>query len=267
MLLAPARGGSRSNPASRRETLSNSVVPESQPVRDRAELEERVRALGPWFHNLDLAGVATAPDHPLGNFLEEIWSHVERQIPADMTGMTVLDIGCNAGFYSQRLARRGATVLGLDHDERYLAQARFAAEVNGLGIEYRGLDVYNLDQLTGRFDYVLFMGVFYHLRYPLYGLDKVVRHVGKRLIFQSMIRGPRTSLSVPADAPITERSMFERPGFPAMYFVENRYAGDPTNWWVPNENGMAAMLRSAGLTILAHPFTEMWVCEPNGAVA
>ena len=59
--------------------------------------------------------------------------------------------------------------------------------------------------------------------------------------------------------------MFERPGFPCMYFIEHRYAGDPTNWWVPNESGMAAMLRSAGLTLLAHPFSEMWICEPNRA--
>ncbi len=243
--------------------MSNSVVPETQPAWDHARLEERVRALGPWFHNLDLHGVATAPDHPLGNFLEEIWSHVERQIPADMSGMTVLDIGCNAGFYSQRLARRGAIVLGVDHDERYLEQARFAAQVNGLDIEFRRMDVYELDQLPGPFDCVLFMGVFYHLRYPLYGLDKVVRLVGGRLIFQSMIRGSRAAPTVPTDAPISEHAMFERPGYPAMFFIENRYAGDPTNWWVPNESGMAAMLRSAGLTVLAHPFNEMWVCEPN----
>ncbi len=243
--------------------MSNSVVPEPQSAWDRTRLEERVRELGPWFHNLDLHGVATAPDHPLGNFLEEIWWHVERQIPTDMTGMSVLDIGCNGGFYSQRLARRGANVLGVDHDERYLAQARFAAEVNGLDIEFRRLDVYDLDQLSGPFDLVLFMGVLYHLRYPLYGLDKVVRLVGGRLVFQSMIRGTDAVFNVPPDAPITEHAMFERPGFPCMYFIENRYAGDPTNWWVPNESGMAAMLRSAGLTILAHPFTEMWVCEPN----
>lgn len=243
-------------------TLSNSVVQATSGY-DRAGIERRVRELGPWFHNLDVGGVQTAPDHPLGDFLEPIWGHVEPHLPADMRGMTVLDIGCNAGFYSQRLTRRGAKVLGVDHDERYLEQARFAAEVAGLPIEFRRMDVYELDSLQGTFDYVFFMGVFYHLRYPIYGLDKVVRLVGKRLVFQSMIRGVPEQPEIPPDAPISDREMFEQPGFPCMYFIEKRYAGDPTNWFIPNESGMAAILRSAGLKLLAHPFNEMWICEPG----
>lgn len=241
--------------------LSNSVVTQTQDAWDRPAIEERVRALAPWFHNLDLRGVATAPDHFLGNFLEEMWWHVEHFLPAAMTGKTVLDIGCNAGFYSQKLTRRGARVLGVDHDEHYLEQARFAAEVEGLDIEFRRMDVYDLDQLDTTFDYVFFMGVFYHLRYPVYGLDKVTRLVGERLIFQSMIRGVADRPDVPPDAAITDRSLFEQPGFPCMYFIEDRYAGDPTNWWVPNESGMEAILRSTGLHIVAHPFAEMWICD------
>lgn len=227
-----------------------------------ARLRQRVEELGPWFHDLDLGrGVRTAPDHPLGNFLGEMWQVVQRYIPEDLTGATVLDIGCNAGFYSQQLRRRGAAVLGIDHDEHYLAQARFAAEVNGLGIDYRRMEVYDVDAVGEEFDYVLFMGVLYHLRYPLYALDKVARLPRKRLIFQSMIRGVPGTIDVPDDAPITERAMFEHPRFPAMYFIEKCYVGDPTNWWVPNEAGTEAMLRSAGLRIIDHPFLEMWICE------
>jgi tRNA (mo5U34)-methyltransferase len=70
-------------------------------------LEERVRALGPWFHDLEIHGVRTAPGHPLGDFLDELWLQVEPAFPADMRGMTVLDIGCNAGFYSLKLHERG----------------------------------------------------------------------------------------------------------------------------------------------------------------
>src|SRR5690606_23046745 len=132
----------------------------------------------------------------------------------------------------------------------------------GAEIDYRLMDVYEVDTFDQKFDYVLFMGVFYHLRYPLFALDKVARLPRERLVFQSMVRGPGDSPDVAPDYPITEKEIFEDPRFPAMYFIEHRYAGDPTNWWVPNEAGLEAMLRSAGLRIVAHPFTELWICEP-----
>lgn len=227
------------------------------------ELAERVRALGPWFHDLDLHGVRTAPDHPLGDFLHDLWRQVEPAFPADMTGKTVLDIGCNAGFYSLQLHARGARVTGIDHDPRYLAQARFAAEVLGAEIEYLQLEAYDVDRLGRRFDYVLFMGVLYHLRHPLLALERVAAVVRERLVFQSMLRGPERVFEPAPDYPIGEREVFEEPGFPAMYFIEHAYAGDPTNWWVPNRAGVEAMLRAAGLRIDARVEGEVYFCSPS----
>ncbi len=229
--------------------------------RDRVEAE--VRRLGPWFHDLDLGGVRTAPDHPLGGFLGDLWSTVEAAFPADMTGKRVLDIGCNAGFYSFQLRRRGARVLGIDHDPRYLAQARFAAGVLGLDVEFRELEVYDVVELGETFDYVLFMGVLYHLRYPLLALDRVARVVEETLVVQSMVRGAAPPAAVSTDAPLEEERMFHEPGFPGMYFVEHSYAGDPSNWWIPNEAGLQAMLRSAGLVIREHPGPGIYFCGPN----
>jgi len=244
------------------------VLDRGDPSTDVAELRAQVAALGPWFHDLDLGhGIRTAPNHPLGSFLQDIWSVVRNCVPEDLRGATVLDIGCNAGFYSMQLARRGARVVGIDSDARYLEQARFAASVTGLDIDYRLLDVYDVASLGTTFDYVLFMGVFYHLRHPLLALERVAERFERRLIVQSMIRGVAGSIDVPPDMPITERAIFEHPRYPAMYFVERRYAGDPTNWWIPNEHGMEAMLRSVGLSIVDHPIQELWVCEraaPDG---
>lgn len=231
----------------------------------QTEIQERIDSLGPWFHDLDLKGIRTAPRHPLGNFLQDLWRQVEPAFPRDMTGKTVLDIGCNAGFYSLRLHARGARVTGIEHDPRYLEQARFAAETLGADIDYRLMDVYDVDRLGQQFDYVLFMGVFYHLRHPLYALDKVARLPRERLVFQSMLRGRRGAAAVAPDYPITETAIFDDPAFPAMYFIEHSYAGDPTNWWVPNEAAMEAMLRSAGLRIDAHPSREVYFCAPEAA--
>jgi tRNA (mo5U34)-methyltransferase len=228
------------------------------------QIERRVHELGPWFHDLEIHGVRTAPAHPLGGFLEELWRQVEPAFPQDMSGLTVLDIGCNAGFYSLRLHGRGAKVTGIEHDPRYLEQARFAAEAQGAEIEYLLLDVYDVARLERTFDYVLFMGVFYHLRHPLLALDLVAKLVRRRLIFQSLLRGSRAAHVAPDDHPIEDRSVFDDPSFPAMYFIEHRYAGDPTNWWVPNRAGMEAMLRSAGLTIEKYDGNEVFFCSPRG---
>jgi tRNA (mo5U34)-methyltransferase len=236
----------------------------------REELEDRVRELGPWFHDLNLHGVRTAPDHPLGDFLQSLWSQVESAFPSDMTGKTALDIGCNGGFYSLQLHARGARVTGIEHDPHYLAQARFAAEVLGVEIDYRLMDVYDVDHLGQQFDYVLFMGVFYHLRHPLYALEKVAKLPREKLVFQSMLRGSQETMPVASDYPITEREVFADPRFPCMYFVENRYAGDPTNWWVPNTAAMEAMLRSCDLRIDGKVGSEVYFCSParsGGAAA
>ena len=91
------------------------------------QIAERIEALGPWFQNLDLNGVRTAPGHFLGDYPADKFARFAHLVPRDLTGKTVLDIGCNAGFYSFEMRRRGASrVLGIDSDARYLAQARLA---------------------------------------------------------------------------------------------------------------------------------------------
>jgi tRNA (mo5U34)-methyltransferase len=228
-----------------------------------ADIERRIQELGPWFHNMEIGGVRTAPDHFLGDYPAVKWRGFAHAIPADLTGKSVLDIGCNGGFYSIEMKRRGAArVLGVDHDEDYLRQARFAAEIAGLDIEFRQLSVYDLAALGERFDLVLFMGVLYHLRHPLLALDLLYEHaVGDMLVMQTMQRGSREVEPVAADYPFTVTDIFERPGFPKMFFLEHEYSGDPTNWWVPNRAGTEAMLRSSGFVIVEHPEEEVYVCR------
>ena len=226
------------------------------------EIESQVRKLGPWFHNLDLRGVHTAPEHFLGDYPRFKWEKFAHAVPADLTGKSVLDIGCNAGFYSMEMKRRGAArVLGIDSDEDYLAQARFAAEVKGYDIEFRRMSVYDVGALGERFDVVLFMGVLYHLRHPLLALDLLHDVVRELLVFQTMLRGSSDVLHVDEDHPFDERAMFDDPAFPKMFFIEQRYAHDPTNWWIPNRACAEAMLRSAGFTIVDHPEEEVFICR------
>jgi tRNA (mo5U34)-methyltransferase len=231
------------------------------------EIRARAGALGPWFHNIDLKGVPTAPEHFLGNYPAVKWQRFSGAIPADLGGATVLDIGCNGGFYSIEMKRRGADrVLGIDSDPTYLEQARFAAEVNELDIEFRELSVYDVGLIGERFDVVLFMGVLYHLRHPLLALDLIHEHVARDLlVFQSMQRGSREVAQLEENYDFWDTDMFDLPGAPKLHFIEHFYADDQTNWWVPNRACAEAMLRSAGFAIEAHPEEEVYICRRSEA--
>jgi tRNA (mo5U34)-methyltransferase len=230
---------------------------------DVAAIPQRIAALGEWFHNINLRGHATAPNHFLGDYPSIKWRTFADAIPADLRGRTVLDVGCNAGFYSIEMKRRGADrVVGVDWDDRYLAQARFAADVSGADIELRRLSVYDIASLGERFDVVLFMGVLYHLRHPLLALDTLHEHATRDLlVFQSMLRGSDLAVQVKEDYPFTETSIFDAPGFPKLHFVEHKYSGDDTNWWIPNRAAVEAMIRSAGYAVVAHPEAEVFICR------
>lgn len=228
----------------------------------RSRLERRIRELDPWFHNLELDGIQTAPHHFLGDYPRSKFERFAASLPADLAGKTVLDVGCNAGFYAFEMKRRGAArVVGIDTDPRYLAQARLASEVLGQQIELHQLDVYSVAKLAEKFDLVMFMGVLYHLRHPLLALDLLHDHVTRDLLlFQSMLRGPEP-VPVESDYPFEETAVFDRPGHPALYFVEDCYAGDWTNWWIPNRACVEAMLRSSGFAIETRAEDEVYLCR------
>ena len=226
---------------------------------------ERIDAPGPWFHNVRVDGLETAPAHPLGDYPQAFCQRFAHAIPADLTGWSVLDVGCNAGFSSFEMKRRGAArVVGIDSDPLYLAQARALAERFEVDVEFHERSVFDVAALEERFDLVLFMGVLYHLRHPLLALDLLRHHAVRRmLVCQSMLRGSAAVRAVAEDYAFTDRTPFDDPAWPRLHFVEHRYAGDASNWWIPNAACAEAMLRSAGFAIEARPDTEIFVCRPD----
>ncbi|MBI1403343.1 MAG: TIGR04290 family methyltransferase [Porphyrobacter sp.] len=242
-------------------------------------LRERVEALAPWFQNIDLGhGITTAPEHFLGDYPAFKYRRFADALPQDLTGKSVLDIGCNAGFYAIEMAKRGADrVLGIDSDPRYLEQARLASDALGFGeIEFAQGDVYDVAALGETFDLVIFMGVLYHLRHPLLALDLIREHVaGDLMLFQTMQQGSCEPYDAPADHPFHKPGTFDPPdyfddpAYPKLHFIEREFAHDWTNWWAPNAACSQAMLRAAGFTIEAQPESEVYLCRvapvPYGA--
>jgi tRNA (mo5U34)-methyltransferase len=224
-----------------------------------------IRALGPWSHNLQLPGGAcTAPDHPLGDYPRVEWQALAPHLPADLHGWRALDVGCAAGFYSFALAERGCDVLGIDGDAHRLQQARWA---NGqLGLTHRvhleQREVYELALLAGRFDLVLFLGVFHRLRHPLLGLEMAADKAQRLLVFQSpQMPGTRVATETGGRG-VAGRDALLRRGWPKMAFVEHDFDGDPGSWWVPNHACVEALLRGVGFGVQARPAPDLYVCAP-----
>jgi 2-polyprenyl-3-methyl-5-hydroxy-6-metoxy-1,4-benzoquinol methylase len=117
-------------------------------VMTRAEILARVERLRPWFHCIDLgngiqtktASVAGEPvDHPQGT-----WQTSREFLPDDLSGKSVLDVGCNAGFCAIEAKRRGAVrVVGIDAQRFVIQQALFVRQMLGLDIEFRRMSVYD----------------------------------------------------------------------------------------------------------------------------
>ena len=188
--------------------------------------------LGPWFHNLHLpGGRRTAPDHPLGDFPAFKWNEIAPHLPADLRGARALDIGCNAGFYSFELARRGAHVLAVDIDEHYLRQAHWAARELGLSerVELRRAGVYELATLNAEpFDVVLFLGVLYHMRHPMLALERVASVTRELLIVETLV----------------DCLGYRRPAM--AFYPGSELSRDDTNWCGPNPAAVVAMLKTVG---------------------
>lgn len=149
-------------------------------------LIDQIKALGPWFHQIDLGnGIRTrdiAPksgsqplDHPLWR-----WDEIKDYLPSDMTGLRILDIGCADGYFSFECARRGATVVAIDQAKDRIKRAEWAAKQLRLdAIEFRHSGVAQIDDSFGRFDIVLMLAVLYHLRDPLSCLERVATVCGE----------------------------------------------------------------------------------------
>jgi tRNA (mo5U34)-methyltransferase len=224
-------------------------------------LQRTIAKLGPWYHDIRLTpDISTYQPHR--HYMENRWKYLSEFLPGDLSGKRVLDIGCNSGFFALQMKERNAReVVGIDIMPHCLAQSRFVSHWFGQAMELRQLTAYDVASL-GEFDIVVFIGVLYHLRHPLYAIDKVASICRDTMYLQSMIRGDTRDFSPAPDYPQNEENVFKVPEFPRMYFIEKSLNGDESNWWVPNTSCLMAMSRSAGFRDVrqsSHP--ELIICR------
>jgi tRNA (mo5U34)-methyltransferase len=185
-----------------------------------------------WYHSIDLGNGVVTPgwEKNTAARLKGL------QIPNDLNGLTVLDIGAWDGFFSFEAERRGAKrVLATDYDtwlgKTWGSKAgfEFARKALNSHVEDLTIDVLELSpERVGVFDLVLFLGVFYHLRHPLLALERIISVAGKHLILETH----------------TDMAWTRRPAM--VFYPGTELHGDPSNWWGPNTSAVVAMLKSVG---------------------
>jgi tRNA (mo5U34)-methyltransferase len=195
------------------------------------ELRSQVESLN-WFHQIDFGDGLLSPGAIKLSKIQRCNEIIFGRV--DVTGKSVLDIGCWDGAYSVEAVKRGASrVLATDHyvwhsiaDRKCfeLARTHLAPSIEALDIDVSDISIERL----GTFDIVLFMGVFYHLRHPFEALERIAKIATECLVVESRLL--RT---------------FTRN--PVMRFYPNsELDGDATNWWAPNRACVEAMLRDLG---------------------
>jgi tRNA (mo5U34)-methyltransferase len=148
----------------------------------------------------------------------------------DLRGKRVLDVGAWDGWFSFECERRGAQVVAVD----CVALDTFleAKELLGSNVEYLTLDVAELSaRRLGRFDIVLFLGVLYHLRHPLLGLEKAVELSTDRVLIESFV--------IPSEPHRTVPEVME-------FYERTQLGGQIDNWCGPSPECLLALCRSAG---------------------
>jgi|GEM_PF-1277539 tRNA (mo5U34)-methyltransferase len=240
----------------------------TQKTQTQDEVAKQMHALGWWYQHFQFPnGLRTGNGKEPGYDAEARWKFIEPYVPSDLTGKTVLDLGGNAGFFSIQMKLRGAKKCTLvDPFLEFLKQAKFAAGQFGVKLNLVNDDAHTYClQTEERFDYVIFLGLLYHLKYPGLVLDRLAEMTKERIFIQSDVVGhiPKDHLEKSYYIVPNEGVSLEDPLFPKLSFVENLYNSDPTNWWLPNFTALAAMVRSAGLKILSRPHPQVIIAEPE----
>ncbi len=193
----------------------------------------KVKELGPWFHQIELTNglktrdiaASSGPqplDHPLSR-----WRILQQVLPADLSGVRILDIGCADGFFAIELARRGATVLAVDASKAMIQRLDWLIE--HLSIKTITTRVASLESFAGskeRFDSVLMIALLYHLRNPQLGLD-IVAGMTDMIYLESALHEQND-----------DAYLYLQPPVEGVHSVPK---------WMPTEKCIHAMLAFAGL--------------------
>jgi tRNA (mo5U34)-methyltransferase len=176
-------------------------------------------------------------------------------LPQDLRGKRVLDIGAFNGCFSFECERRGAAevvALTVEPDK----DVGFSQLKNAVGsrvVRYVEESVYNInDRNLGQFDLVLFLGVLYHLRYPLLAIDRIRSVCRGTVLVEThvcddhfLLRDAAGGVSCPLGT--LDKRLKDLPIW--RFYKSDELCGDASNWFGPNIRAVIEGFETAGFAI------------------
>ena len=136
----------------------------------------------PWHHNFEIVpGVRTSGTYDPG----DMWRDLE--LPGDLHGTSLADVGASNGYFSFEARKRGARVVAFDFRHKDNSGFGLAQHINGLtDIEHHQANVLDLSaEKYGQYDVVLALGLLYHISDPYRALVNCAGMARQRLLVES----------------------------------------------------------------------------------
>lgn len=197
-----------------------------------------------WYHSFELLpGLVTRGSVPMnpGEVLQELG------VAPDLSGKKALDIGAWDGPLTFALESRGASVTAMDIQDPSRTGFDTARAILGSAARYLRSSVYELaPEEHGRYDLIFFMGVYYHLRHPVMAFQRIHRALedGGTLYFEGAVLD--YAFNVDPSFKSHEQAIRDTADLPLTFFTNSAYAGDWSNWFVPNAACLREWLRATG---------------------
>ena len=212
------------------------------------DVQNLINSIPSWFHRIEVApGIFTPGVQDTEGLLSRI------NIPEDLTGYRVLDIGARDGLYSFECEKRGAAeVIALDYTTPDVTGFNVAKQLLNSKVKWVTSNVYQIDQLNlGKFDLVLFLGVIYHLRHPYLAIDKIydVLKLGGKVIVESHILDGGfvdengNWINLQELNPRLSRLNI------AQIYDAGRLVNDKSNAWAPSIDTLTSMFKNSGFDV------------------
>lgn len=196
-----------------------------------------------WWHSIKIGDYVSNGEN---KEVEDTFNNLP--LPPDISGKSVIDIGCWDGYYSFMCEELGAgRVVACDKyiwesqnisGETYWTKDKgfdLAKKYRNSNVEKLVASVEELDpDIHGKFDIVLMLGVIYHAKDPIGYMQKAFDMSNDLVIFESHV--DMQNVDFPA----------------ARYYINDELNNDNTNYWGMNDKAICGIMKDIGYQNIKH---------------